>query len=195
MSLASMTLHEFRSLCNMGHLKPRALDANGHRLYHRDQIAIVAQMKDALTGRIAVKRNMPAPDAYTSEESEFVMRRLSEGATLDVIFLENPKIHPIKLRSIRAHYVEFAGGILLTRSELQQLEMIPIHGASYPLTTPAEVVNLVKLAMGEQRCVYCKAHTRAAYCTGCIRSALAAKEIERTKAEESGPVLREGESA
>lgn len=169
---AQLTIHEFKSLCKSGHIKPKGVNPQKHRLYPRDLVHKIALMKDAVTGRIPIKRWGYKPEAYGDADAHRVISRLAEGATLEEIHLET-KIHPQKLLLIAKDRAELARSLVLTRKAIDEIETLPIAGAIFPLRSGDDVVAILRLALKEHLCASCKRARRSTQCAACLKSTLA----------------------
>jgi hypothetical protein len=123
---------------------------------------------------------------FTGDQAKTGFLALGAGKNFTDLVIEHG-FHPDIARSIALSWSEMNENIVLSKSSLDAITLLPLDGPMPP-KTEADVLAILKLAADEAQCRSCKRGLRAVCCKRCVLQALfEARQEEREKVQPPQP--------
>lgn len=168
-SAAELTIFEKR-----GFVKCAMKDSRGWRLYAESAVQAVRNVpisafdREAKYYGAASRQGTDPP--FTAREAAAVFKLLDEGKNVKEIsqILET---HPVVIKSIFKDWLSLTKQIVMTRTDLDIINGLPLQG-TFPIRTNTMLVKLLQNAAKERKCRDCKVRDQYFLCAPCFTARL-----------------------
>lgn len=169
---SGLSARDFRMLVHRRRLLAIATSPGGWTLYDAADVDRVRLLRNG-GGHVSTISGINQHGAvdYSIEDGKKVFDLLQKGVRHDAIFMQT-SIHPRVIEAIVVDFARMSRTIVLSKEILDQINELPIDGVTLPVTSGADVLQAIAVALRTQRCQACKKLPRSHQCVGCTRAAI-----------------------
>lgn len=180
---AGLSYVEFLRMIRRGELVAVARNPANYSLFAEEDIERIVKLQQSSLGIVKRRQGVFEEQCeYTTHEAYEVIDRFKRGLSQQDVFLET-KIHPVIIQTILRDWSRMQGGLWLSEEDLATINKLPLEG-TFPITTPKELYEVMRLASAERMCGQCNKRPVSGSCLACAKKALyAAKRAQRMRTE------------